>query len=75
MTRTRGKNGDKKATQINIFRVIGLPIKVSTKFRDSFQNSWIRSLLSPTAFTLMNLFDNIQNEHLIIGMFICIDPY
>ena len=57
MTRTRGKNGDKKATQINIFRVIGLPIKVSTKFCGSFHNSWIRFLLatSPTAFTFMNL--------------------
>ena len=37
MTRTRGKNGDKKATQINIFRVLGLPIKVATtKFLGSF---------------------------------------
>ena len=58
MTRTRGKNGDKKATQINIFRVIGLPIKMPTKFCGSVvHNSWIRFLLatSPTAFTFMNL--------------------
>ena len=49
MTRTRGKNGDKKATQINIFRVLGLPIKVSTtKFLGSFISQLLDKVPSST---------------------------